>query len=473
MTPSYPTLKSTQAQLNSKEISAQSLAKETLAKMEKQKELNAYLHWDEEYTLSQAAKADELRNKGADLALLGVPIAIKDNIVDTVGPTSCASKMLEKFESVYEATVVKKLKAAGAVIVGKTNLDEFAMGSSTENSAFGPSLNPLDKNHIAGGSSGGSAVAVASGSVPISLGSDTGGSIRQPAACCGIVGLKPTYGRVSRYGLVAFASSLDQIGPMAHSVEDCARVLNVIAGEDPMDQTSSMQPVPDFTALLNKDIAGKVIGIPKETFHEGVSPEIRDSVLNRISELEKKGAKVEHISLPHMDYGVAAYYIIATAEASANLSRYDGVRYTRRAEGAESIQELYAKSRSEGFGQEVKRRIMLGTYVLSSGFYDAYYSKAQKIRRLIKNDFTEAFKSCDVIVTPTMPHLPARLGEYQKDPLAAYLADIYTVSLNLAGLPGIALPLDKVGSLYTNMQLIGKPFEEDKLLQIASAVENT
>ncbi len=467
------TIKTTAEAVRTGQQSAKSLVDSAIQKAKETAHLKAFISLFPKKASEQADKIDEKQQKGEKLGpLAGIPIAVKDNIVYQHGKTTCASKMLSNFKSIYDATVVEKLLAADAVIIGKTNLDEFAMGSSTEHSAYGKTLNPLDPKIIPGGSSGGSAAAVASGSVPVALGSDTGGSIRQPAACCGVVGLKPTYGRVSRYGLVAFASSLDQIGPLATNVADAAQLLNVVAGTDPRDQTSAQVETEDFTASLDDGIKGKVLGVPSEYYGKGLSDVVKASVESRLKQLEKAGAKIVEISLPFVEYGVAAYYIIATAEASSNLARYDGVRYTHRSKEAKTLIDMYTKTRAEAFGKEVKRRILLGTYVLSAGFYDAYYSQAQKVRRKITDDFNKAFQTCDAVVTPTMPNLPVALGKYEVDPLAAYLGDVYTVGVNLSGLPGISLPLDKVDNLYTSMQIIGKPFAERELFQIAAAAES-
>lgn len=434
-------------------------------------EINGFLTVCRESALAEAAALDREASEGRFRGPLhGVPVAVKDNICTKGVLTTCGSRILNNHVPVYDATVVTRLKEAGAVILGKTNLDEFAMGSTTETSHFGPTRNPLDHARIPGGSSGGSAAVVAAGLVPCALGSDTGGSIRQPAACCGIVGVKPTYGRVSRYGLVAFASSLDQIGPLTRDVPDAALMLNAICGRDNMDSTSSDEKVPDFTAEAVKGVKGMRIGVPREYLAEGLDPEIRAAVKAACEKLSGLGAEVLEISLPGVEYAVAAYYIIATAEASSNLARYDGVKYGHRSASASTLQELYYKSRSEGFGPEVKRRIMLGTYVLSAGYYDAYYRKAQQVRALIARDFEKAFKQCDVILSPTMPSLPWRLGEKTEDPLAVYLADIYTISVNLAGLPGLALPFGKAGNMPVGLQFIGKPFDEGSLLRAGYAL---
>jgi aspartyl-tRNA(Asn)/glutamyl-tRNA(Gln) amidotransferase subunit A len=468
-----PTVAETARKVQAGEITAESLVSDSLAQIEAKQGLNAYISVLAESALARARDLDKRRAAGEKLGpLAGIPVAVKDNIATVNGRTTCASKILADFKSPYDATAVARLEAAGAVIVGKTNLDEFAMGSTSETSAFGAPKNPLDESVIAGGSSGGSAVAVAAGTVPAALGSDTGGSIRQPAACCGLVGVKPTYGRVSRYGLVAYASSLDQIGSFGHTVADAALVLNAICGWDARDNTSSQEPVPDFTASLGKGAKGKTIGIPKECYGEGLQPEVRAAVMKTLEALEKAGASLREVSIPSFQYAVAAYYVIATAEASANLSRYDGVRYTARAKDVKDLFGLYARTRSEGFGEEVKKRILLGTYVLSSGFYDAYYMQAQKVRRLITDDFNKAFAACDVVATPTMPTLPPKVGAIYADPMAQYLGDIYTVAVNLAGLPASSQPVGKVGKLPVGLQFIGKPFGEGELLQMAAAAES-
>jgi aspartyl-tRNA(Asn)/glutamyl-tRNA(Gln) amidotransferase subunit A len=367
---------------------------------------------------------------------------------------------------------VAKLRAAGAVIVGRTNLDEFAMGSSTENSAFGPTRNPWDPSRTPGGSSGGSAAAVAAGIVPLALGSDTGGSIRQPASCCGVVGMKPTYGRVSRYGLVAFASSLDQIGPFTRTAEDCAIALELLCGHDPCDSTSLPEPAPSLQAALAGDVSGLVIGLPRECFvEEGVDPAVLASVRAAVRELELAGAKAREVSLPHTSYGIATYYLIAPAEASSNLARYDGVRYGHRDTGARDLQEMYRRTRSQGFGAEVKRRILLGTYVLSAGYYDAYYRKAQQVRTLLRRDFEQAFAGCDLIVTPTAPEVAFRIGEKAADPLSMYLSDVYTVSANLAGVPGVSIPCGFAHDMPVGLQLLGRSLDEATLLRVAHAYQ--
>jgi aspartyl-tRNA(Asn)/glutamyl-tRNA(Gln) amidotransferase subunit A len=430
--------------------------------------IHAYLTVARDDGLEQARQADKRLKQDSGISpLLGIPIAVKDNFLTCGLRTTCASKILGEFIPPYDAATVQKLRAAGAVITGKTNLDEFAMGSSAENSAFFPTRNPWNLERIPGGSSGGSAAAVASDQCIAALGTDTGGSIRQPAACCGIVGLKPTYGRVSRYGIVAFASSMDQVGPMTKDVRDAALLLEAIAGYDPSDSTSVNRAVPRYASSLTEPVKGLRLGIPKEYFVAGMQAEVERAVRTAIRELEKTGAVVEEISLPHTEYAVAVYYIVATAEASSNLARYDGMRYGRRAQ-AQDLTETYMISRDEGFGAEVKRRIMLGTYALSAGYYDAYYLKAQKVRTLIKRDFDEAFKRCHVIVTPTAPTTAFKLGEKTQDPLQMYLSDIYTISINLAGLPALSLPcgFDSEG-MPIGLQIIGKPFDESTIFGVA------
>jgi aspartyl-tRNA(Asn)/glutamyl-tRNA(Gln) amidotransferase subunit A len=434
--------------------------------------IRAYLTPARDAALVQARQADEqLKQDGATSPLLGVPLAVKDNFLTRGLRTTCASKILANFIPPYDATTVRKLRANGAVITGKTNLDEFAMGSSAENSAFFPTRNPWNLERIPGGSSGGSAAAVAADECIAALGTDTGGSIRQPAACCGIVGLKPTYGRVSRFGIIAFASSMDQVGPLTKDVRDSALLLEAIAGHDPADSTSVDRPVPRYSEALTADVKGLRLGIPKEYFIRGMQPEVEQAVRTAIQELEKNGAVIEEISLPHTEYAVAVYYIVATAEASSNLARYDGMRYGHRAT-AKDLTETYMISRGEGFGPEVKRRIMLGTYALSAGYYDAYYLKAQRVRTLIKQDFDEAFKHCDVIVTPTAPTTAFKLAEKIQDPLQMYLSDIYTISINLAGLPALSLPcgFDQVG-MPIGMQIVGKHFDEATILRVGHAYE--
>jgi len=390
----------------------------------------------------------------------------------TDGETNCASHILNSFIPPYPATVIEKLKEAGCIIIGKTNLDEFAMGSSTENSAFQITRNPWNSNYIPGGSSGGSAAAVAAGEVPLALGPDTGGSIRQPASMCGIVGIKPTYGRVSRYGLVAFASSLDQIGPLARDVTDCALLLEVISGKDKMDSTSLKHPVPDYLEFLIPELKGIKIGLPQEYFIPGMEKEVKGKIMQATRVLEDLGAKIEKVSLPHTEYAVATYYLIATAEASSNLARYDGVKYGHRTQGKTDLIGMYKKTRSEGFGEEVKRRIMLGTYVLSKGYYEDYYGKAQRVRTLIKEDFDRVFQNFDAILTPTSPTVAFKVGEKIDDPLKMYLSDVFTISANLAGIPGISIPCGfGRDNLPIGLQILGKPFEEETVLRIAYAYE--
>ncbi len=434
--------------------------------------VHAFLSVNEQSALEVSRDLDRRRRSGATLGpLAGIPVAVKDNLCTKGIRTTCASRMLENFIPPYNATVVEKLLAADAVILGKTNLDEFAMGSSTENSYFGPTHNPADPAYIPGGSSGGSAAAVAAREAVVSLGSDTGGSIRQPASHCGVVGLKPTYGRVSRYGLVAFASSLDQIGPFAACVEDAALLLHVIAGHDPGDSTSIPDPVPDYMIGLESGVKGLRIGVPKEYFGHGLRKEIADAIMARLRALEKEGARLVEVSMPTLEYAVAVYYIICTAEASSNLARYDGVKYGYRTENENGLMELYCRTRQEGFGREVKRRIMLGTYVLSSGYYDAYYLKALKARTLIIRDYEKAWETCDVIASPVTPAPAFRLGEKTEDPLQMYLSDIYTISVNLAGLPGISVPCDRIGNLPFGIQFVGKVLDEATLFQVARAAE--
>ncbi|MGI8670108.1 MAG: Asp-tRNA(Asn)/Glu-tRNA(Gln) amidotransferase subunit GatA [Aridibacter sp.] len=433
-------------------------------------ELNSFLSIERDSALK---RAEEISKTSAEnQSLRGFAIAVKDNICTTGMQTTCGSRILGNYYPQYDATAVKRLNDAGAIIIGKTNMDEFAMGSSNENSAFGTVKNPWDVSRVPGGSSGGSAAAVASGVVRASLGSETGGSVRQPASFCGIVGLKPTYGRISRYGLVAFASSLDQIGIFGQTSEDVAKVLSVIAGRDKNDATTADVEVPDYLSELNKDISGKRIGVPRELFGEGLDTEVRQSVENAIENYKKIGAEIVDVELPHSKYSIAVYYIIATAEASSNLARFDGVRYGFRAENTHKLREMYMKTREEGFGEEVKRRIMLGTYVLSSGYYDAYYAKAQKVRTLLKRDFNNAFEKCDAILTPTSPTTAFKIGEKSDDPLAMYLSDIYTASANLAAIPGISVPCGiSSENLPIGLQLVGKNWSEDVLLNLANIYE--
>lgn len=433
-------------------------------------QLNSFLSIEHDHAL---ARIEEIAKQTQPKPLLGVPIAVKDNICVKGMRNSCGSHILHNYKAQYDATAIKRLNEAGAVVIGKTNMDEFAMGSSNESSAFGSAKNPWDLERVPGGSSGGSAVAVASGVVRVALGSETGGSVRQPASLCGIFGLKPTYGRISRYGLVAFASSLDNIGIFGLTSLDAARVLSIIAGRDQLDSTSADVPVPDYEATINEDIKGKTIGVPRELFGEGLDDEVRNSVEKSIDNFQSLGAEIVDVELPYAKYGIAVYYIIATAEASSNLARYDGVRYGFRAEGSHSLREMYMKTREEGFGPEVKRRIMLGTYVLSSGYYDAYYAKAQKVRALVKADYEKAFAKCDAILTPTSPSTAFKIGERSDDPLAMYLSDIYTVSANLAGVPAVSVPCGlSTDGLPIGTQLIGSFWSEAKLLNLANVYEN-
>ncbi|HVF29320.1 MAG TPA: Asp-tRNA(Asn)/Glu-tRNA(Gln) amidotransferase subunit GatA [Pyrinomonadaceae bacterium] len=429
-------------------------------------ELNSFLSIEREYAETRAKEITD------ELSLGGLGIAVKDNICTKGLQTTCGSRILHNYKAHYDATAIKRLNEAGAIVIGKTNMDEFAMGSSNESSAYGPVKNPWDTTRVPGGSSGGSAVAVASGVVRAALGSETGGSVRQPASLCGIVGLKPTYGRISRFGLVAFASSLDNIGIFGQTVKDAADVLGVIAGRDEHDSTSADVPVPDYAVTLDRDISGKKIGIPRALFGEGLDDDVRDTVEKSIDNFRSLGAEIVDVELPYAKYGIAVYYIIATAEASSNLARYDGVRYGFRAEETNALRQMYFKTREEGFGAEVKRRIMLGTYVLSSGYYDAYYSKAQKVRALVKRDYKTALASCDAILTPTSPSVAFKIGEKTEDPLAMYLNDVYTVSANLAGTPALSVPsgLSSEG-LPIGTQLIGDFWSEGLLLNLAACYE--
>jgi aspartyl-tRNA(Asn)/glutamyl-tRNA(Gln) amidotransferase subunit A len=428
---------------------------------------NSYITVTEELALAQAQAADAARAAGNAGAFTGLPIAHKDIFCTQGVRTSCASKMLDNFVSPYNATVVEKFNAAGAVMLGKTNMDEFAMGSSNESSYYGPARNPWDTERVPGGSSGGSAAAVAAHLAPAATGTDTGGSIRQPAALCGITGIKPTYGRVSRFGMIAFASSLDQGGPMTRTAEDAALMLNVMAGFDPKDSTSMQRDVPDYTADLSKPLTGLKIGLPKEFFPADLDSAIALQVQNAIKEYEALGATVKEVSLPNTALAIPAYYIIAPSEASSNLSRFDGVRYGYRCENPVDLEDLYKRSRGEGFGTEVKRRIMVGTYALSEGFYDAYYKKAQQIRRLIKQDYVNVLNEVDVIMGPTTPHPAFKLGEKTSDPVAMYMEDIFTISLNLAGMPGISIPCGLSNGLPVGLQIIGNYFAEQQLLNVA------
>jgi len=460
--------------VQNREVRALEVAEAFLARTHKlDPQVQAYNEVFDRLARLQAGSVDAKIEKGEKVGpLAGVPIAIKDNLMIRGEKCTCSSKILENYVATYDATVIQKLRDAGAVFIGHTNLDEFAMGSSTENSAFRTTKNPWALDRIPGGSSGGSAAAVAARMAPISLGSDTGGSIRQPAALCGILGLKPTYGRVSRFGLVAFASSLDQIGPFATNAKDTALVMDAIAGHDGYDSTSVDRPVPSTLAGLEKSMQGLRIGLPKEYFISGIDPEVDAAVRNAVKSLEAMGAIVKEISLPHTEACLAVYYVLAPSEASSNLSRFDGVRYGHRAKDATNLLALYEKSRGEGFGPEVKRRIMIGTYALSSGYYDAYYSKAQKVRTLIKRDFEKAFEQVDVIATPTTPAPAFKSGEKSADPLQMYLSDIFTISCNLAGIPGISIPCGFTNQkLPIGLQLLGKPFDEETLLSVAHHYE--
>ena len=458
-----------------KEISSKELTEAVLVRMDETEDrIHAYITETRDIALRQAAAADERIARGEQISYFeGIPGVIKDNICTKGVKTTCASKMLENFVPPYDATVMKRLETVRPVILGKANMDEFAMGGSTENSAFYPTRNPWNVECVPGGSSGGSAAAVAAGSAIWALGSDTGGSIRQPASFCGVVGMKPTYGRVSRYGLVAFASSLDQIGPVTRDVTDCAHLLQAIAGHDEQDSTSSASEVPDFTKALVQDVKGLKIGIPKEFFVKGMDAEVEQAVRQAIDKLQALGAEIQEISLPHTEYAISVYYLIAPAEAATNLERYDGVSYGARVDGADVV-EMMTKTRSEKFGEEVKRRILIGNYALSAGYYDAYYLKALKVRRLIKEDYDKAFEKVDVIVTPTAPTPAYRIGAMTNDPLKMYLQDIYTVPLNLAGLPGISVPCGySREKLPIGLQIIGKPLDEATVLRTAYTYEQS
>ena len=468
------TIDGVRSSIASRATTATALAEECFARIRQEDgEVGAFLTVSKERALAKAAEIDRLAAAGNPLPpLAGVPVAIKDVMVTRDLRSTAGSRILEKFIPPYDCTAVARMEAAGAVILGKLNCDEFAMGSSNENSAYHPVRNPRDKSRVPGGSSGGSAAAVAAGMAVATLGSDTGGSIRQPASFCGVVGLKPTYGRVSRYGLIAFASSLDHIGPFARTVKEAALVLRAIAGRDTMDSTSANAPVPDYVAELDKPVQGLKVGVAKEYFGDGLDPEVRAAVEAAIQRLAELGCEVVPVSLPHTEYAIPAYYIVATAEASSNLARYDGVRYGFRVRNPRTLADMYRLTRDGGFGMEVKRRIMLGTYVLSAGYYDAYYLKAQKVRTLLTRDFEEAFAKVDVIAAPTCPTPAFRLGEKVNDPLAMYLADIYTVTANLAGIPGISVPCgESREKLPIGLQLFGKHFDEATLLRVAHAYE--
>jgi aspartyl-tRNA(Asn)/glutamyl-tRNA(Gln) amidotransferase subunit A len=465
------TLDETRRALESGATTVEGVTSGFLETIEKGKHLNAFLSVFQRKAIERARDVDRKLAAGKAGRLAGMVIAVKDVICMKGERTTCGSKILENFVSLYDATAVARLQAEDAVIIGKTNMDEFAMGSSTENSAYGPVLNPVDESRVPGGSSGGSCVSVAAGMAHAALGTDTGGSIRQPASFCGIVGLKPTYGRVSRYGLVALASSFDQIGPFAGTVADAAAVLQVIAGHDELDSTSARVPVPDYNAALTKEIRGMHIGLPQEALGTGLDPEVRQAVEQTLDRLRGAGAVVEEITLPHSEYTISTYYILMTAEASSNLARFDGARYGERAPGVRDLAEMYTNSRTAGFGAETKRRIMLGTYVLSAGYYDAYYRKAQKVRRLIQDDFFRAFTKVDCILLPTSPTTAFRFGEKADDPLQMYLSDVYTVSANLAGVPAISVPCGVDGKgLPIGVQFVGKQFDEPTILKVADAL---
>lgn len=454
--------------LASGEISSVELTRRYLDRIQQlDTELNSYITVTEELALSQAKAADEQRAAGTANVMTGIPLAHKDLFCTEGVKTTCGSKILDNFIAPYESTVTSRFRDAGAVMLGKTNMDEFAMGSSNENSHYGPVKNPWDQNAIPGGSSGGSAAAVAAQLAAGATGTDTGGSIRQPASHCGITGLKPTYGRVSRYGMIAYASSLDQAGPMTRTAEDAAIMLNTMAGFDHRDSTCLDREVPDYTATLNDSLEGLTIGLPKEYFAKGLDSAVEQQVRNAITEYEKLGARIKEVSLPNAELCIPAYYVIAPAEASSNLSRFDGVRFGYRCEDPKDLEDLYLRSRSEGFGEEVKRRIIVGTYALSAGYYDAYYRKAQQIRRMIRDDFLTAFKECDVIMGPNAPTPAFNIGEMSNDPVAMYLSDIYTLSVNLAGLPGMSIPAGMANDRPVGLQVIGQHFDEARLLNIS------
>jgi aspartyl-tRNA(Asn)/glutamyl-tRNA(Gln) amidotransferase subunit A len=461
--------------LITREVSSTEITQAVLQRIDEvDNKVKAFVTVTRDQALAKAGEIDKKISRGEQLGPLeGIPTVIKDNMCTQGVLTTCSSKMLHNFVPPYNATVVEKLNAAGAVVVGKSNMDEFAMGSSTENSRFFTTRNPWDTECVPGGSSGGSAAAVAADETIYSLGSDTGGSIRQPASFCGVVGLKPTYGAVSRYGLIAFASSLDQIGPFSKDVTDCAQAFNIIAGHDHRDSTSAQFAVPDYTSFLTGDVKGMKIGIPKEYFVEGTDPAVLGLIKEAIKKYEDMGAICEEVSLPHTEYALPVYYIIAPAEASSNLARYDGVRYGHRDETAEDIVTMFMRTRSEGFGAEVKRRIMLGTYVLSSGYYDAYYLQALKVRTLIKQDFDRAFEKFDILLSPTVPSPAFKVGEKADDPIQMYLSDIFTISVNLAGIPGISIPCGLSDGMPVGLQLMGKPFGEGDLFRAAYAFEQS
>ncbi|MGG1520020.1 Asp-tRNA(Asn)/Glu-tRNA(Gln) amidotransferase subunit GatA [Paenibacillus oryzisoli] len=469
-------LKQIQAKLDAKEISVSDLVDQSYTRIQQvENKVRAFLTLDEENARAAAAQLDkQLASGGAARgALFGLPVGIKDNLVTEGLRTTCASKFLSNYMPIYDATVVSKLKDAQTVTIGKLNMDEFAMGGSNENSAYHPTHNPWNTDYVPGGSSGGSAAAVAAGEVYFALGSDTGGSIRQPAAYCGIVGLKPTYGLVSRYGLVAFASSLDQIGPLTKNVEDAAYALQAIAGYDPKDSTSANVALPDYQSALTGDVKGLRIGVPKEYLGKGIDPAVKEKVLEALKELEAQGAVWEEVTLPHSEYAVATYYLLASSEASSNLARFDGIRYGVRSDNANNLLDVYNLSRSEGFGPEVKRRIMLGTYALSSGYYDAYYKKAQQVRTLIKQDFDQVFANYDVIIGPTAPTPAFKIGAQSSDPLTMYLNDIMTIPVSLAGIPAISVPCGFVNDMPVGLQIIGKALDEATVLRVAHAFEQS
>ena len=458
--------------LTKKEISSVELTQAVLSRIDKvENKVRAFVTVTKEEALKQAKEADERIKKGDITPLTGIPIAIKDNMCTKGTLTTCSSKILSNYIPPYNATIVEKLKAAGAVMIGKANMDEFAMGSSTENSGLHPTHNPWNLKTVPGGSSGGSAAAVAADECIMATGSDTGGSIRQPASFCGVVGMKPTYGRVSRYGLVAFASSLDQIGPLTKDVTDTAILLNAISGYDPKDSTSVNTPVPDYTKALKNDVKGMKIGYIPELLDTGVNQDVKTSIETALKELEQQGAELKRINMPSFRHAVATYYLIAPAEASSNLARYDGVKFGHRSKEAKDLLTMYYNSRAEGFGSEVKRRILIGTYALSAGYYDAYYLKALKVRTLIKQDFENAFKSCDVLISPTAPSTAFKMGEKANDPLSMYLSDIATIPVNLAGLPGISIPCGFSNDLPIGLQIIGKAFDEETILRAAYTYE--
>lgn len=462
--------------LRNRDISSREIVESVFDRIdEKDPDINAFITLTREEAFQGAALADGKLASGEPASpLCGIPLAVKDNLCTRGIKTTCASRILENHVPIYDSTAVHgAVVRDGAVMIGKTNLDQFGMGSSTENSVFGPTRNPCDMDRVPGGSSGGSAAALSAGETVLALGTDTGGSIRLPAAFCGVVGIKPTYGRVSRYGLISYASSLDQIGAMARNVEDCALLLQGLCGRDPLDSTSADIPVPDFSSPLQKGVGGLRIGLPNEFYVEGLDPRIQGKIMEAVKALEKEGAQLREVSLPHTPYAISAYYLIATAEASSNLSRFDGVKYGFRASGGyEDIIGMYEATRTEGFSREVKRRIMLGTYVLSAGYYDAYYLKAQKVRRLVMEDFDRTFADVDCLITPVSPCLPFMIGEKIEDPLQMYLVDIYTAPINMAGLPGMSVPCGRVDGLPVGLQIIGRPFDEATLLQVGKAYQD-